>query len=115
MANASPAAQPDIGCVHGFHWPRIDSRRSARQTSGWLDDPRNVVPGRAEVAAFHRSEDIDDAVDVVVVDNRHGIGARDGADIAQNLLVRAFGEVIGTFCRSCRELMRYCGVCVTML
>ena len=49
-------------------WPRTTISRAARQVLAvGVDDPFDLVADAAEVAAVHGAEDVDDALDVVVV------------------------------------------------
>ena len=97
----------------GREWP--SSSRAAGSSGSRRRSAQCRFAGRTEIAAFHRTEDVDDAVNVVVIDDRQVVAARDGADVAQNFRRAVAREVMGMFCRSCSELMRYCGVCVTTL
>ncbi len=57
-----------------------------------IDDPRDVAADRAEVAPLHVGVDIDHAADVVVVDRRHLLRARDGGDVGQDRRPRSRGS-----------------------
>ncbi len=57
-----------------------------RVLAAGIDNASDVVAGRAQIATFHRAEDIDHAVNVVVIDHRKLLAARDRADVAEDLL-----------------------------
>src|SRR5258708_751058 len=70
-----------IGGAHSLNLAAQDNLRAAGQLRPhFIDDACNVPGYAAQIAALHRSEDVDDWHDVVVRDNGHSGSALDGSD-----------------------------------
>ena len=114
IAPVRPTSRPVYDEVIVSIWPRATMRVPfGSLPSSVGDDLVDVLRDGAEVAALHGAEDVDDRLRVVVRDDARPEAARDRREPAENLRA-ARRRLIGMFCRSCSEAMRYCGVCATI-
>ena len=116
MEKSEAEEQTDVGAVHRVDLAAHANEVAARErTAVLIDDVVHVASDGAEVAVLHVGVDVERAADVVVGDDGDFGGAESVATSARISGLFALDAVMGMFCRSCSDWIRYCGVWATML
>ena len=97
-------------------WPRATMRVPLGSLPSWSAMICLIVArDGAEVAPLHGAEDVDDRLRVVVRHHARAEAARDASRARRESVESAARALlIGVFCRSWSEAMRYCGACATI-
>ena len=96
-------------------WPRATMRVPFGSLPSCVgDDLLDVFRDGAEIAVLHGAEDVDDRLRVVVRDDARAEAALRWSRARRESATAARPPLIGMFCRSCSEAIRYCGACATI-